>query len=138
MTLRVLVITPWFPNHPADPSGNFVLHSVEALRDAGVDVSVIVTRPWTPRFFGRLHPDWDRPPLRRESFDPALHIELAQFPSIPRSYWNELSGPLFRLGTRIPIDRLARRLAPHLIHAHTESVGYGTLPITRSWASRWC
>jgi glycosyltransferase involved in cell wall biosynthesis len=131
MTLRVLVITPWFPNEPADQAGNFVLHSVEALRDAGVALSVIVARPWTPRSFGWLHPDWVRPPLRTEMFDPALNLRVVHFPSFPRSYWSELSGPLFRIGTRASIIQVARQMAPHVIHAHTEAVGHGVLPIAR-------
>ena len=131
MTLRALVITPWFPNEPADQSGNFILHSVEALRDAGVVLSVIVARPWTPRPFGWLHPDWNRPPLRMHMFDPNLKLHVSHFPSIPRSYWNELYGPLFRAGTRAPIVCAARQLAPQVIHAHTEAVGYGVLPVAR-------
>lgn len=131
MTLRVLVVTPWFPNDPADQTGNFVLHSVEALRAAGVALSVLVTRPWTPRIFASLHSDWNRPPLRQEMFDPALNLQVVHFPSIPRNYWSELSGPLFRIGTRGSILRLVRRTPPQLIHAHTEHVGYGVLPIAR-------
>lgn len=129
MTLRVLVITPWFPNDLADRSGNFVLHSVQALHAAGVALSVIVARPWTPRVFGLVHPDWNRPPLRTAMFDPALKLHVAQFPSIPRSYWNEFSGPLFRAGTRTLIVQLARQMTPHIIHAHTEVAGYSVLPI---------
>jgi glycosyltransferase involved in cell wall biosynthesis len=131
MTLRVLVITPWFPNEPEDQSGNFVLHSVEALHDAGVVLSVIVAQPWTPRPFGWLHSDWNRPPLRRQMFNPNLHLQVAHFPSIPRSYWNELSAPLFRVGTRASIIRVARQMSPRVIHAHTEAVGYGVLPVAR-------
>src|SRR5271166_4360423 len=116
MTLRVLVITPWFPNDATDQSGNFVLHSVEALCHAGVTLSVIVARPWTPRPLGWLHPDWHRPPLCKRMFNPNLHLHVAYFPSIPRSYWNELSGPLFRMGTRASIIRVAQQMAPHVIH----------------------
>jgi glycosyltransferase involved in cell wall biosynthesis len=131
MTLRVLVVTPWFPNDPTDATGNFVRDSVEALRDEGVALSVLVTRPWTPRIFASLHPDWDRPPLRREKFDPTLNLEVAHFPSLPRGYWNEMYGPLFRVGTRSSMRRIARRLSPQLIHAHTESVGCGVMPLAK-------
>jgi len=131
MTLRVLVVTPWFPNDPTDATGNFVRDSVEALRDAGVALSVLVTRPWTPRIFASLHSDWDRPPLRREKFDPMLNLEVAHYPSLPRGYWSEAHGPLFRVGTRGSIRRIARRLAPQLVHAHTESVGCGVMPVAK-------
>ncbi|MFO1316191.1 MAG: glycosyltransferase [Burkholderiales bacterium] len=128
----MLVITPWFPSRPTDQSGNFVLHSVQALRNAGIALSVIVTRPWTPRMLGKLRPEWDRPPLHRETFDPALHITVSHFPSIPRSYLNEFAGPLFRLGTRASISRQIRQTAPDLIHAHTELAGYAIRPIARA------
>jgi len=132
MTLRVLVVTPWFPNEPTDQSGNFILHSVEALRRAGVTISVLVVRPWTPKALGLLHSDWVRPRLRRETFDPSLGLQVAHYASIPRGYWNEVFGPLFRWGTRRAILRRARTISAQLIHAHTEMVGYGVAPIARA------
>jgi glycosyltransferase involved in cell wall biosynthesis len=131
--MRVLVITPWFPSRPTDQAGNFILHSVEALHDAGMTLSVIVAKPWTPRAFARMRPEWDRPPLQREMFDPALNIDVAHFPSVPGSYWNELAGPLFRVGTRGSIVRAITKTTPDLIHAHTEVAGYAVLPIARKF-----
>src|SRR5215471_7267457 len=129
MTVRVLIVTPWFPNEPTDQSGNFILHSVEALRAAGVTVSVLVVRPWTPKLFGLLHSDWVRPPLRSETFDRDFNLHVAYHASIPRGYWNEVSGPLFRWGTRRAMFRRARGIAAQLVHAHTEAVAYGADPI---------
>ncbi len=127
--MRVLVVTPWFPGDPQDPSGSFVLHSVTALREAGVAVSVLVVRPWTPRILAAFHPDWRRPRVRTGLFDTALNVEVAHHLSIPRNYWNELAGPLFRAGTRRAIVRRARAFRPDVLHVHTEGVGHAIRPI---------
>ena len=131
MTPRVLIVTPWFPNHLSDQTGNFVLHSAEALLEAGVAVTVLVCRPWVPRIFGYLHSDWIRPPVQTELFDPILRIELARFINIPRSRCNELFGPLFRMGASSAVHRIVREQAIQLIHVHTESAGYAMAPLAR-------
>lgn len=131
MTLSVLIVTPWFPNHPADQGGNFILHSAEALLGAGVAVAVLVCRPWVPRLFGIFHSDWVRPPLRRDLVDPDLHIGLARYLSLPRSLCNELFGPFFRLTARSAIRRIVRERRIQLIHVHTESIGHAMAPIAK-------
>lgn len=129
MAFRILCITPWFPNTPHEQSGNFILHSVESLVKAGNRVKVLVTRPWTPTIFGLLHPDWNRPALRTEEFDSSLNIEVVHYPSIPRNYFCEYAGQLFRLGTDITIRRLVREFSPHVIHVHTELPAFGAVRV---------
>jgi len=68
MCLKILCVTPWFPNKPNQKEGNFILDSVEALAKEGHKVTVLVTRPWTPRIFGLLHSDWIRPPIEKHLF----------------------------------------------------------------------
>lgn len=131
MTRSVLIVTPWFPSHPADYEGNFVLHSAQALLREGVSAICLVCRPWVPGAFGLVHSDWVRAPLHPQLFAPDLHVELARFLSVPRSRLNELFGPLFRLGVRPAVRRIVLEHRIRLIHVHTESIGYAMFPIAR-------
>lgn len=131
MAFRILCITPWFPNTPHEQSGNFIFRSVESLVRAGNRVTVLVTRPWTPKIFGLLHSDWIRPALRTEKFDPALNIQVSHYPSIPRNYFCEYAGELFRLGTDRVVRRLVREFSPHLVHVHTELPAFGAVAVGR-------
>ena len=127
--MRILCVTPWFPNVPTAGHYNYIYHSVDALRRAGHDVTVLVTRPWTPRVFRHIHPDWDRKPLKQELFDPSLNLNVCHYLSIPRNYCYELSGPLYRLGTAHHIRRLIKEHDIQVVHAHTEPVGYAAVPL---------
>lgn len=133
MSFRILCITPWFPNVPNEQFGNFILHSVEALVRAGNKVTVLVTRPWTPGIFGLLHPDWVRPPLQLDKFDPSLNIHVAHYPSIPRNYFGEYSGRLYRFGTDRIIRKLMRDFVPNLVHVHTELPAFGAVAAGREF-----
>lgn len=131
MAYRVLCITPWFPNKPGDQQGNFIFHSVSAVSNAGNDVATLVARPWTPRVFGLLHPDWNRAPLKCELFPPELNVSVKYHLSIPRCYLATLAAPLFRLGVERTVRRQIERQGTEIIHAHTEAVAEAVLPIAQ-------
>jgi glycosyltransferase involved in cell wall biosynthesis len=120
-----------FPNTPLDGKFNFIYHSVESLRRAGHRVTVLITRPWTPRVFRHLNNEWDRRPLDRKSFDPNLDIRVIHYPSIPRNYWYELAGPLYRAATTRHIRELIRDRNIQVVHAHSEPVGYAAVPLAQ-------
>jgi len=124
---RILIVTPWFPNYPGDGMGNFIYHSADALVRAGNTMFTLVARPWTPRILGMLHSDWLRPVLQSFEFDPALHIRVKHFPSIPHNYFHGLAGPLFRSGTDSVIRTIVKEHAIQLIHVHTELPAYGAV-----------
>lgn len=131
MPLNALIVTPWFPNQPADQGGNFILHSAEALIGSGVSVSVLVCRAWVPRIFGLFRADWNRPPINIGAFDPALRIGLVNYLSVPRSLLNELYGPLLRLVARGAIRTIVQDRGIRIIHAHTEAIGHAIAPIAK-------
>ena len=131
VSLRLLIVTPWFPNRPLDHHGNFILHSAEALLEEGVAVNVLVCRPWVPQIFRILHTDWIRPTLCKDFFNPDLNIGIAHYVTMPRSLCNELFGPFFRLAARAAIRQIVRDKRIQLIHVHTETVGYAMAPIAK-------
>lgn len=131
MPFKILFITPWFPNNQSDGTYNYIYHSIEALRQKGNIVSVLVTRPWTPRVFGYLHPDWLRNPLDVDSFDPNLSISVRYYPSIPRNCFQYLATWLFRAILSAEIRRLVREIDADIIHVHTETTGIAVVPLAQ-------
>jgi len=131
MAYRVLTITPWFPNYPEDGRYNFILNSVEALRQRGNQLALLVTRPWTPRAFGWFHSDWQRSKLQKELFDTALGIQIQQYISLPRNYCHYAIWELFRLRMAPKIESMAREISAQVIHAHTELAAFAAVPVAR-------
>lgn len=131
MSFRILCVTPWFPNNRSDGTNNFIYHSIEALRQQGNAVSVLVARPWIPNIFDYLHPDWIRKPVDLDSFDPDIPIRVRYHLSIPRNYFQSVSTCLFRASLAAEIRRMARELDADIIHIHTETTGAAVVPIAK-------
>jgi len=106
---------------------------VEAQQARGCAVTVLVTRPWTPRVFGLLHSDWIRPPLQVSQFDTKLQIAVCHYPSVPRDLWPELNGLLYRISCRAFLRGLVRANKPDVIHAHTEPTGNLAVAVGREF-----
>lgn len=123
MSYRILVITPWFPDHPGDGRFNFILHSVEALQRAGNQVTVLVTRPFIPRICRVMSQNWDRAPLQMNEFSAGFDLHLRQHLSIPGYYLPEAAAWFYRLGCASAVRQLIRKHSIQLIHAHTEQAG---------------
>lgn len=110
--MRVLCLTPWFPNRPGEREGNYIFDSVTALADAGVDVKVVMVRPWKP---WKSRPDFD-------AFDSRFALELHHFPMLPRDYCRSLSNRLLFMAIYRHVKRAVREHRIELIHAHTEGL----------------
>ena len=122
MFFNILIITGLFPSVPTDGLGNFIFHSAEALLKAGNKVTVLVTRPWIPRTFALLSSKWNRPPLKRVLFDPALNIHVKHHLNIPRYFFSGYSGLFYQLGTSRIIKNLIQANDIQIIHSHTDKV----------------
>jgi len=101
--MRVLILTPFYPNSADDASGSFVAESVRALQDCGVDSSVIAVQP--------LH----RPLPESDSKSPATWKKYFCLPgnaglfSAGRFLYAAVKSHVRQLHTQRPIS---------LIHAH--------------------
>ncbi len=131
MKLKVLCITPWFPNVPTDSLGSYIYRSCEALIGADVSIVTLVVRPWTPRIFGLFYEDWIRPRLQKERFSSLLNLHINHYLSIPRNFFYNLSLSLYRFGTERMIRELVHRHHIQIIHAHTEIPGTGAVRIAK-------
>lgn len=111
--MRILCLTPWFPNRPGDRHGNYIFDSVEALTDLGVDVKVMVARAWKP---------WATGTIELGMFDKGLALGVSNYPSIPRNYFQSFNNRLQVAALYGPLIEYARRHSVELIHAHTEGM----------------
>lgn len=121
--MNILVLTPWFPNHPNDQHGNFVLDSVESLRALGHRIHVLVTRPFVPHF---RSDDKRRScaAIRPEMFQRGFSLACRQYLSIPRSYLRFVSNRLYLMGCAGAVRQAIADNAIDVVHAHTELAGY--------------
>ncbi len=121
--MNILVLTPWFPDHPNDQQGNFVLDSIEALRALGHRVHVIVTRPIVPHF----RSDAKRrgcASIKAEMSQRGFSLACREYLSIPRNYLRCVSNRLYLMGCTGTVRRAIADNAIDVIHAHTELAGY--------------
>lgn len=112
MTLKILNITATFPVHINSARYLYLWHSIEALKQAGIQVSVLHTPSWKP-FFSR-------------------HIDKSQFPiemntrhcfSIPRHYFRNVSNTAYCFSVLPKIKKLHQLHRFDVIHAHGEISG---------------
>jgi glycosyltransferase involved in cell wall biosynthesis len=121
--MNILVLTPWFPDHPNDQHGNFVLGSIESLCALGHQVHVLVTRPFVPRLgldAKRRGCNAISPEMTRRGFS----LECVQYLSIPRNHLRFVSNWLYLMGCGGAVKRAIADLDIDVVHAHTELAGY--------------
>lgn len=111
--MRVLTLTPWFPDAPGGREGNYIHDSIMALRDEGVIVKVLVTRVWKP---------WQRNVLQHHLFPDDLDLCLVHYPSIPRDYMRSISNRMRFTALYKRVLELAKKHRVQIIHAHTEAL----------------
>ena len=130
MGLRILCVTPWFPNSPTDGRYNFIFHSVLALAAAGHEVSVLVTRPWIPGLLAARSASWthSRVDVQSEPFGASLRIETMRYPSLPRYVLAPLVDAFYRRRVGSRIRRLIEARRIDLVHAHTEQAASAAIP----------
>jgi glycosyltransferase involved in cell wall biosynthesis len=133
VALRILCVTPWFPNTSSDGQYNFILHSVNALVDAGHRVRVLITRPWIPAPLRLLDAGWQHAAARpaSDTLTRAQRVETIRFPSIPRYVLSEYADALYRRATGGRIARAIHEERPDVVHAHTERAGYAAVAAAR-------
>jgi len=120
--VRVLCLTPWFPDHPGERLGNYIFDSVTACRSVGLDMKVMVARPWKP---------WHREQFDANAFEAGLDVRLMHYGSIPRDYLRALSNRLLFSGLFSKALDYAKKHGVELIHAHTEGLAEVAVAVGR-------
>lgn len=115
----ILCVTPSFPDTPDDRMGNYVYHSLAALARQGVDVSVIVTRPYVPSIL-KNRVDKQANSVQAGAFHEFSSLDTVRHFSIPRNYAKPISNVIYDIRVRSAIRRRLQLKRFDLIHAHTE------------------
>jgi glycosyltransferase involved in cell wall biosynthesis len=116
--MKVLFLSHSYPREPSDPVGSFVLRLAVALRDAGVDVSVVA--PAAPGLAARE--EFEGIPVRRFRYAPRSRETLAYTGTMLAQASGSLSARA-ALGAMVAANfiaaaRAARRIDAEVVHAH--------------------
>jgi len=135
MTLRVLCITPWFPQHREDQMGNFIFDSVEALSKQDCKVFTAVTHSIkSSNVFEAL--------LKKHDFSlcqflPKVEVKNIYYWSIPRNYIRHLSNILYRKTVKDRLVKFVKQYKIDIVHAHTEIAGLAAMDIGIETNTPW-
>lgn len=121
--MKILCLTPWFPSHRQDQTGNFILDSVEALATLGHKITILVTQPWRPKLAGLISKDWVKKKINALSLPNTFTLNTCQHFSIPRNYFRSFSNLAYSKRVSPLLEKLAKDHHCDLIHAHTEIPG---------------
>lgn len=121
--MNILVVTPWFPDHPNDQQGNFVLDSIESLCAMGHRVHVLVTRPFVPNFRSDAK-QRGCAAVGLEMFRRAFSLACVQYLSIPRNHLRFVSNRLYLVACAGAVRRAMADHVIDVVHAHTELAGF--------------
>ena len=117
--MKILCLTPWFPNHKEDQTGNFILDSVLALVSEGHEVIVLVTRSWKP----------GAKKINTNDFSDKLKLYTCRYLSIPRSFMARFSYWCYRKRVNLILEKIIKRHHCQIIHAHTEVAGISAVEV---------
>ena len=109
MTINVLYLTPWFPISANDPRGGFILDSIQAQEERGINAHIIRITSWK---FGATAPVHER-----------KNIFEMRYLSIPRHFCRVISNWSYIFRLKKILTRLVKKHNIHIINAHTELAG---------------
>ena len=125
--MRLLIVTPWYPDSYTDQHGNFILDSVEALSSLGHQVTVLVTRPWIPFRTKRAGCRMMSTAMHARGYP----IACIEYLSIPRNYLRWISDWFYVHSCGSRLRELIRTGSFDAVHAHTELSGYMAALVAR-------
>ncbi len=128
---RLLVVTPWFPNRPGDWPFPFVAESCLALAEIGLEVDVVVARPWTPSWLARLSSVKTSATVDQAAFPTLASVSLVRYPAIPRGHLRHLGNRLLDVVISRTLQRIASVRRPLAVLLHTEGLAPASVATCR-------
>lgn len=127
-----LVVTPWFPNTPADSNAAYIYRSAAAMARRGIQVHIAVCRPWLPRGMRHIAPAWMRGEVEPAAFREFGSITCLRYAVIPGPRFRNLSNRSMDLTLGRSLPMLARRTGAQLLHVHTEGLSQPAVHTARA------
>lgn len=129
---KILIVTPWFPNNPGDAAGSFIYDSARALDEQSTQVSILVSRSWCPKLLSKFTNHMNRGNLNSAAYSEFEELSTYRGFSFPRGIGSNLTEPLNDQRLKGAIIKMAKRLRPQIIHAHTEGLAPAAVAAARS------
>ncbi|MBI3675206.1 MAG: glycosyltransferase family 4 protein [Proteobacteria bacterium] len=127
----IVVLTPWFPNRPGDRNASYIYESAMAVAHRGVDVHVLVCRPWVPPGLARFAPEWMAGVLETSAFDGLASVQIVRYLGFPRGSFRPLTNWFQRKRVVPALKGLVQRSGASLIHAQTEGMAPIAVAVAR-------
>ena len=120
--MKVLLITPWFPNKRNGWPGTFVAESAVALANRGVEVGVLVFRAFCPTILEQFVSLEHRGRIQTDDFPELYFVSEHRYPSFPGSRFQGLKNGFQDSAVRRVCEAALDQFQPDLIHIHTEQL----------------
>ena len=116
--MRILIISHMFPSPYNPVGGTFILEQAQALKQLGVDVTVVSPVPWAPGPI-KFHPKWARyAQIPEQSEINGIPVFYPRVLSLPRSLGYAYYGEIHDRMLHSLLERLHRENPFDLVHAH--------------------
>lgn len=132
----VVIVTPWFPNTPEARTAAYVYESAAALAGRGVEVHVLVCRPWLPQRVRMQAPEWMRGDIDSGAFTALASVTSIRYPSLPRGVLRPFTNVWLDQRVRPAAERIVRDTKARIVHAHTEGLAPVAAPLSAKCGCR--
>lgn len=119
---KLLVVTPWFPNHRHGWPAKFVSDSSIALARTGASVFVQVLRAWVPPGLSSFAPPEHRGDVAVEEFPEIREIRTARYPSFPGFHLPVVRNKLMDTFAAKAIEKAIGHFRPDAVLVHAETL----------------
>lgn len=131
--MKILCLSPWFPEHPQDQCGNYILDSTLALKNIGHEVTVLVVRPWKPKLAKYFHTDFVNRKTNKEEF-PEIDLHQCYYISIPRNILRIMSNFFYIKFVSLRIKKILNNRKYDIIHAHGELAALAAVNVGKQYS----
>ena len=120
--MRVIIVTPWFPNLRDGWPAPFVAESSIALAKRGAELSVIVLRGWVPPGFESFSSLEHHGEICRTDFPEITRLRTRRYLTLPGELFRVTKNYLLDQAVETALEEEIRIFGPALIYVHTESL----------------
>jgi glycosyltransferase involved in cell wall biosynthesis len=118
-SLKVLVISDWYPNNFNPINGIFVHNQLSRLVDCGVDITVVSPVPWSSRFFSLMKRKWERYlKIDKKAEIDGIRVEYPRYLRPPGLWFYPYSGITCFLGIKKTVKNIYQRSPFDLIYTN--------------------
>lgn len=127
----VLILTPWFPNHPDGWPARYISDSAIALAGMGHTVRIGVLRGFVPYGLSRFVSVVHRGRVNVASFNGIEDIREARYFALPGGLMQKAKNRSIDIATRKLLNDFVAERRPEILLVHTETIAPGAVEAAR-------